>query len=160
MHVLLPNVLAVFTDTAPPQPARFAPAINDNAVMERLPAGSYDEAIIFPAGPGECCSPMQDQGFWFEFFKTGANITRPVEAKAAFSHSDVDQEILKCGRSHDTVFLGKPARCCVCGYGDESGLCGIYAWRKRNHGIAQTDDRFLIGCPSGVSKDGKCKDQN
>ena len=83
-----------------------------------------------------------------------------MEAEAAFSDADVNQEVLKCRRSDHSIFARQTPRGGVRGYRDTLGLDRIYFRRKCQNGVPETHDRFLIPRCRGVHENKKCEGEN
>src|ERR1051325_8564623 len=84
-------VFRVLFECAPEQSAASPPAIEHNAVFERLVACGDYQTIVLVDGSGKSSAPVKHQRFELKLFQAFADIARVMAAIAALSLAHVDQ---------------------------------------------------------------------
>jgi len=106
-------VFGVIFDRAPKQTAGPAPAVEDDAIKERLVSRSNDERVVFVRFLFPSCPPVEDECLESHLAQTSSDVVGVISADAALLRADMNQIIVNRGIARDTVFFCQLARRCV-----------------------------------------------
>src|ERR1043166_1499446 len=116
----------VLFDRAPKQSTALAPAIEDDAVFERLVACGDYKTIALVVGSRKSSTPVKHQRLELELFQAFADIARVMAAPATVSPANLDKEVLKYRGPGEMIFARKVSRGSMRRYRQQLGFARVH----------------------------------
>ena len=117
-----------------------APAIEDDAVLERLVARGDYQTVALVRGSCEGSAPVKHKCFELELFQAFTDVTCIMAAPATLSPANLDQEVLKYRGQGEVIFARKVSRGSMRRYRQQLGFARIHIRGESYERVAQLPD--------------------